>query len=237
MWFEVELALVAGEVHQTDPIRLDHRQLAVVEKEQVTRVRQQSGDVGRDETLAVDTPDHCGGTLPPGHDFVRVIGRDHGQGEHPAQLFQGFEHGRFKVPVEVLLNQVRDDLGIGIRCELVTLRAERSFDGKVVLDDAVVDDHDSPLAVAVRVGVLFGRATVCGPAGVSESVSSTQRLLGEKRLQIRQLPGTTTELHFPVVDHRDAGRIVASILKAAEPAEDERHSVAITDVSEYAAHG
>jgi hypothetical protein len=48
----------------------------------------------------------------------------------------------------------------------VPLRLQLVLQLEVVLDDAVVDDHDLAGAVAVRVRVLLGRTAVRGPARV-----------------------------------------------------------------------
>jgi hypothetical protein len=66
----------------------------------------------------------------------------------------------------VFLHQVGDDFGVGLGDELMAVGGELLLERQIVLDDAVVDDDDLALAVAVRVGVLFGGTAMGGPTGV-----------------------------------------------------------------------
>ena len=72
-------------------------------------------------------------------------------------------------PDERLLDEVGDDLGVGVRLEDVTRLAQLVGELPPVLDDAVVDDGDRAGAVGVRVGVLLGRVPVGRPTGVPDA--------------------------------------------------------------------
>ena len=78
--------------------------------------------------------------------------------------------------LHLALDQVRDDLGVGLGDEHVALPLQLVLQLEVVLDDAVVDDDDLAGAVAVRVRVLLGRASVRGPAGVADAVPAGERV-------------------------------------------------------------
>ena len=89
--------------------------------------------------------------------------------------------------------------------------------GNVVLDDAVVHDDDSPGAIAMRVGVLFGRTAVRGPAGVADAVGAIQRLEADDFFQIAQLAFSAANLQaFAIAAHRDSGGIVSAIFQPSE---------------------
>ena len=77
---------------------------------------------------------------------------------------------------QLLLDQVRDDLGVGLGDERVPLALQLVLELEVVLDDAVVDDDDAAGAVAVRVGVLLGRPAVRRPARVADAVVAVERV-------------------------------------------------------------
>ena len=74
------------------------------------------------------------------------------------------------VAVHLALDEVRDDLGVGLGLELVPLRLQLVLQLEVVLDDAVVHDDDAAGAVAVRMRVLLGGAAVRRPARVADAV-------------------------------------------------------------------
>ena len=69
--------------------------------------------------------------------------------------------------LQVLVDQVGNDFGIRLRAERPSFAHEFVAQLKIVLDNAVVDDHH--VAGAVRVGVLLGRRPVGRPAGVTDA--------------------------------------------------------------------
>ena len=85
--------------------------------------------------------------------------------------------------LHLALDQVRDDLGVGLGLELVPLRLQLLLQLEVVLDDAVVDDDDAAGAVAVRVRVFLGGPAVRGPARVADAVEAVDRLARGSRVR------------------------------------------------------
>ena len=75
-----------------------------------------------------------------------------------------------------MLDEMSDDLRVGLGFEPMPLLFELVLEVQVVLDDAVVDNDDLTGAVAVRVGVLFCWASVCRPAGVPDTIAPRDRL-------------------------------------------------------------
>ena len=107
----------------------------------------------------------------------------------------------------------------------------------VVFDDAVVNDDDLALAVAVRMGILFGGPAMRGPARVAQAVDAVDGVLADGLLEIGQLAGGAANLQMAVfADHGDAGGIVASIFEAPKPVQDEGYNLLRADIADYAAH-
>jgi len=77
--------------------------------------------------------------------------------------------GIFKISVEMLLNEMRNDFGIGFRRKSVPFLGELSLQGQIVFNDAVMRNNDAALAVAVRMRIFFGRTPVCRPTRVTEA--------------------------------------------------------------------
>ena len=97
---------------------------------------------------------------------------------------------------ELVLDDVGDDFGVGFGLEFVALGDERLLEREVVLDDAVVDDDEGSGAVAVRVGVLFGRAAVGGPARVADAECPVDGRLLDDGFEIPELAGGASELEL-----------------------------------------
>jgi len=96
--------------------------------------------------------------------------------------------------LELLLDEVGDDLGVGLGDEGVAFGGELLLEGEVVFDDAVVDDDEGAGAVAVRVGVLFGRASVGGPPRVPDAEGTSDGVVGDDGFEVTQLAGSAAEL-------------------------------------------
>ena len=138
--------------------------------------------VGGDEVLALADADDDRRTVADGDELFGIVGRQQHEREQPAHALHRAQHRVLEaVVLPFLLDQVRDDLGVGLRLELVALGDELALDLEVVLDDAVVDDDDAAGAVAMRVRVLFGRPAVRGPARVAEAVHAGERLALDRR--------------------------------------------------------
>ena len=96
--------------------------------------------------------------------------------------------------VELVLDEVGDDFGVGLGDELVAAGDEFGFEGEVVLHDAVVHDDERAGAVAVGVGVLLGGAAVGGPAGVADAEGAGDGAGGDGGLKIAELAGGAAQL-------------------------------------------
>ena len=160
-------------VRERDAVARDDGHLFVVEEDDVARVAEDGRDVGGDEELAVAEADDDRRAVArrrrscPGRrsrcSTIAKSPRRRASARRTAALEA--------VAAHLALDEVRDDLGVGLGDERVALRAASSrFRSEVVLDDAVVDDDDAAGAVAVRVRVLFGRPAVRRPARVAEAV-------------------------------------------------------------------
>ena len=68
-----------------------------------------------------------------------------------------------------LLEEVGEDLGVGLGAEAVASATELLSQGVVVLDAAVVNDGDAAGAVEVGVRVELGGSADGGPAGVADA--------------------------------------------------------------------
>jgi hypothetical protein len=96
----------------------------------------------------------------------------------------------------VVVDAVRDDLGVGLRGELVALALGLVAKLLVVLDDAVVDDRDAVLR-DVRVRVSLARYAVRGPAGVCDAEAPVRRIGVERVLGFFTLPTVRRRLIVP----------------------------------------
>ena len=131
---------------------------------------------------------------------------------------------------------MRDDLGVGLGDERVPFTLELMLQLEIVLDDPVVDDNDAPRAVAMRVGVLFGRPSVRRPAGVADAVVAIERVAGDGLLEPRELAGAAPQFDGALADDGDARRIVSAIFEPAQPVDENRHDLPLPDVPDDAAH-
>ena len=131
-------------------------------------------------------------------------------------------HRGFQVAVQILLDQVRDDFGVGLGDELVALGLKLLLERQIVLDDAVVHHHDVAGAVAMRVRVLFGGRAVRGPARVADAVGAVERIH-----RAPPLPGSAA-CPKPAArsascrrrSHGDTSRIVSAVFQPLQPVQE-----------------
>jgi hypothetical protein len=100
-------------------------------------------------------------------------------------------------------------------------------------------DYDyAARAVAVRVSVLFRGPPVSGPASVAYAVGAVQRLKPYRFLKIAQLSFGAANLQMITFVHDgDARRIIAAIFELAEPVNDDRHDLLVSNITDNSTHG
>src|SRR5262249_2432281 len=92
-------------------------------------------------------------------------------------------------------------------------------------------------AVAVRVGVFFGRTAVRGPARVSDAIGTVERLEPDGLFEVAQLALGAPDLQaFAVAGDSDAGGVVSAIFESLEPVDDHGHNLFTTYVADNSAH-
>ena len=77
--------------------------------------------------------------------------------------------------------------GTPFSAEDVAFELKLRLEGQIVLDDAVVHDNHVAFAIAVRVGILFSRPPVRGPAGVADSEGALHRVHADGFFETAQL--------------------------------------------------
>jgi hypothetical protein len=157
------------EVEQRDRISGDLGELAVLEKHHVTRVLEDRRNVGGDQVFLLPEADDDRRRGLRGHQAIALGFAHHHDRERAVQTAnratRRFDerHSGF----ELLVHQVGDDFAVGLREKLAPVRHQLAAQLEVVLDDAIVDEHDAP--GPMRVSVLLGRAAVRRPARVADA--------------------------------------------------------------------
>ena len=125
------------------------------------------------------------------------------------------------------LDEVDQDLGVGLRREDMTGGGELVGQLDVVLDDPVVDEGQTTRAVEVGVGVALGRTAVGGPPGVADTGGGgVRRLFGPLDQVVERTgpvggPGPPQPVALTGSDQGDAGRVVPPVLEAGQTLEED----------------
>jgi hypothetical protein len=222
--------LVAGPGHDA--------QFTVVEIDDLARVREDRRGVARHEILPVANADQQRTALAGGDDLVGVVRRQHGDAVRAFDEVQRVDHGVLQRITfgHGRLDQVGQHLAVGLRLELVALFLEQGPERAVVLDDAVVHDGDLALAVDVRVGVALVGLPVGGPTRMRDPNRPVDRAAVHDALELGDLALGFARLEAVAVHRRDAGRVIAPILQALEPIDEERRRRLRSYVSHNSAH-
>ena len=188
-------------------------------------------------------PMTTGGPIAGGYDLVRLIGGNHCQGKDSTHLEHRLANGFFQRNLraiaagQVLLDEVGEDLGVGLGQELMALFAQLLFQAEVVLDDAVMHHHDAPGAIAMRMGILLRRPAMGCPAGVADAVSAVDRIQPDSLFQVAQLAFGAADLQpVAIAGDRDSRRIIAAILEPFQAIENDWNNPLFTDVTNNSAH-
>ena len=169
---------------------VDGDDLVVLDAQRGARLGEERGDCRGDEVLVLAQADDQRTLLPRRDQGVRLLAMHGHERVVPPELAEGPAHSLGQVTVVVALDQVADDLGVGLGGELVSLGLQVPPELRVVLDDPVEDDVDVVLAVAVRMGVLLGDPAMGRPASMAEP---GRRRWSRHRNRPRSVRGVTLE--------------------------------------------
>ena len=95
------------------------------------------GNIGRNEVFVFAHANHGGRAVAGGDDLIGIVGRDHGQRKDAGEFLDGlanriFQRGPVAVDgFEYLLDQMRDDFGVGFGGELVAFFGELLLQGEI----------------------------------------------------------------------------------------------------------
>ncbi len=212
------------------PAVLDEHHVAGVGEDGRDVARQVVGPLAEAEHQRARHPradDHTRGGRVDDHDRVRAVQAQHRLAHRLGQ--------REPVRRAVVVDQVRDDLGVRLALKHVAERAQLGLELDVVLDDAVVDDGHRPRPV--RVCVVLGRRPVGRPAGVPHAGAPVDGRLRQALDEVRELPLGPPRQELPVpVHHREPSRVIAAILEPPQPVDDELRAQLRSHVPHDATH-
>lgn len=172
-----------------------------------------AGDVGGDEGLSLACRRDKGAAQPGGVHLAGAVREEDRKGV--GALEDGLRLGDRGdgVPVVEGIDELRGDLGVGAREEIIPLAEQPGTQLLIVFDDAVM--HQRELFGGVGVGVYVGGLPVGGPAGVPDAAAARQpgmlclQPVGQVLQAALRLDGDDA---VPVKD-RDAGGVVAAVFQ------------------------
>ena len=137
----------------------------------------------------------------------------------------------------MLADQVGQNLGIGGGLELVAGSEQTRLQPFVVFDDAVVDDGDSTGLIEVRMRIDVGRGTMSGPAGMADAgMAGGGGLKQKRRDSFVDAPLFFADLERVPVENGDARAVIAAVFEPAQPVDDDRRRLVISNIANNSAH-
>ena len=175
-------------------------------------VFQQGGDIRGHKVLPLPIA-HDEGALPPdGEDGVRVIAEEDGQGIAAPHLGQSFHQGFQRVALVAAVDQLDQDLGVGLALKGIAPGGEHLLQGAIILDDAVV--NNAHLGGGVGMAVHIAGLPVGGPPGMPDAAAAGGQLgLAQLFLQGRQAAFALDDPNPAPYGQSDAGRVIAPIFQ------------------------
>ena len=145
--------------------------LTVVEIDCLTRVLGEGVDVRGEKQALIAYPNHQRAFHPSTKKRVGGHGCHQGKGECPLESVRGRYQGFFHThaALEIIVDQMHDDFGIGFRAEVKTVVPQFLSEGDIILNNAVVNDGELIVHADMRVGILLRNAAMCGPARMGDA--------------------------------------------------------------------
>ena len=211
---DLHLDLLADGIVHGDAVGGDVCDLPVLQVDHVLGVGHQGGDVGREVVLPHAHAQDQRGGMAGGDQAALFILAEDAQGVGALQTGHGLFDSLHQVALVVQIQQVDDDLGVGLALEPEALGLQLLPQGGIVLDDAVVDDGELVVVAHMGVCVCIGGFPVGGPAGVTDA-GCTGHGVTTLDLCVQVLDHADGFFHMDAVlsQNSDAGRVIASVLQ------------------------
>ncbi len=139
--------------------------------------------------------------------------------------------------LQVMLDQVGQDFGVGLRAKRVALGGEPLLDLEIVFEDPVVHDDEATRAVRVGVGVFLGGPPVRRPPRVADADGAGDGTVTQGGLEGLEAAGSAPDLQLPfTAEDGHARGVVSPVFEPLEPLEDDPDRALVTDVPDDPAH-
>ncbi|MNS40655.1 hypothetical protein D3C72_729800 [compost metagenome] len=226
-------------VEDAHTITADLGGVALFQEDHLARGRQHGRHIGRHEVLALAQTDQQRAAHAGAHETFWFSTADHGQcigtGQFLHRVLQ--RHQQVVAALQVMVHQVRDHFGVGLRLEGIAQRAQLLALLFMVLDDAVV--HQRHAMADVRMRVRLGDTTMGGPTGVADAEAGIEAFGLGSGGHFRDATGAAHAAHvgpFGLIDHRNAGGIVTAVFQSLQSFDQQRHHVAPGDRTHDSTH-
>lgn len=196
--------------------------------------------VGGDEVLVLADADDQRRALARGDHAVRFFAAEHGDRVGAVQALDGLLHGLEQVAGVQVVDQVGDDLGVGLARELVAQAGQFGAQLVVVFDDAVVDKCNARIVFGrreVRVGIVRRRGAVGGPAGVGDAGEAVEACLFDLRFEVGHARGGARAGQAAIEVDGDAAGIVPAVFEPFQALDQDGGDITLGDCTDDTAHG
>ena len=137
---------------------------------------------------------------------------------------------------QVLLHEVRDDLGVGLARERMAAAFQLFAQLGEVLDDAVMHDGYAAVAGGMRMRVRLAGAAMRGPARVADAAGAGQLEGLDELREAAHLPLAVHDFQLAVLLDGDAGRVIAAVFESRQTFDQDVLDGARSGVSDDSAH-
>ena len=153
----------------------------------------------------------------------------------PVTSLSRLPNSLFQVILIEMSDQMGEHLGVRVGLELMSPIHQISLQGRKILDDAVVNQHDA-LASSMRV-VAFTGLSMSGPTRVGDPQSPVETILGgDLFLQDPDAAGGLRQLHA-IIENRDTGGVIPPVFETFETLYQEISGLLAADICNDATHG
>jgi len=150
-------------------------------------------------------------------DLVGLVRRDDGDGICSPHVLNGLVDCLEKISIIVYAHKVCYNFGVSFRSERYSVFPLQPLAYLlIVLDDAVVDNSDGVVLIAVWVGVYIARSAVCRPTRVPDTDRSIKIISADDLFEVFDLANVLSYLDLVADRKSDSGGIVTSVFKTLE---------------------
>ena len=212
------------------------RNFAIAHNKGAARMIDNRRNIRSDKILTLAQADNQRIILLRADNLVRLVLTHHHQTVGALHQTQHSFYGFLKITVILICQQMRYNLTVGFRQELMALSDKLLLQRQIVFDNAVMHNHEAARVIGMRMRVAVRRTAMRRPARMTNAHGARRHIAGQLLAQCVQTAHALVHADFAIFINGDTGRVISTIFQLAHAIKQEGSGLVVAYIAHNSTH-